>query len=670
MLRTKLVRGFLATLLTLAGCAGEAEDPSLKTPDGATEEGKEDRWNFANDPARFDGDLNYHVTDLPLEGRAERDSWPSTYWPTYEDSINTRWNGREMSPAEKYDLAFNGWTPPEGFDALRPFDRNRPAPTDWDQAYYDQLGPLARHISTNMGNRRDREAAIADTEDHRPDEWPVETWWGLCHAWVPAALLEDRPLRAVEHNGVTFEVGDMEALLIAAYNRAPADMIGGRCNLGSGDTQIERDEQGRAIAVECRDSNPGALHVIVTNFLGLQRKGFAFDRTYDYEVWNQPVVGYEITKQEEITVARANELLGLTGDTYTFNADAAKLYEINLAVNWITESHAGVTPNESSRYTRTDRYTYILEVDAEGKIIGGEYTGRSRTQHPDFLWNPRRLTRSSISSLDLDRVRMLVAMSRMPVQPPVATGSEVVATGAGVEIPDNQPAGVTSVATVSGAAGAVVGVRVQLDVTHPYVGDLALTLRHGNVERTFRNRTGGSADDIRETVDVAGFEGLDPNGEWTLVAADTARSDVGRVNSWSVTVVTDSAEMPTEPTTPTTGAQRFAGQGGVAIPDDEPNGITSTASVTGLTHGAVAIEVDIAHTYRGDLRVAVEHGGRTWTLQDQEGGNADDLVQTFALDATGDAFSGDPSGTWTLHVSDHAGADVGTLRSWAVVVTP
>lgn len=670
MHRTKLARGLLATLLTLAGCSGQAEDPSLKAPDGAIDEGKEDRWNHANDPARFDGDLNYHVTDLPLEGRAERDSWPSTYWPTYGDGINARWQSRDdLSPAEKYDLAFNGWTPPEGFDALRPFDRDRPAPTEWDQAYYQQLGPLARHTSQNMGNRADREAALADTVDHRPDEWPVETWWGLCHAWVPAALLEDRPLRAVEHNGVRFEVGDMEALLIAAYNRAPADMIGGRCNLGTGETQIERDEQGRATNVECRDSNPGALHVIVTNFLGLQRKGFAFDRTYDYEVWNQPVVGYEITKQEEITVARANQLLGLTGDTYTFNADAAKLYEVNLAVQWITESHASTQPNESARYTRTDRYSYILEVDAAGKIIGGEYTGSSRTQHPDFLWNPRRLTRSSVPYLDLDRVRMLIARSRMPVEPPPATGSEVVAMGAGVEIPDNQPSGVTSVATVSGASGAVVGVRVQLDVTHPYVGDLALTLRHGGVERTFRNRTGGSADDIRETVDVTGFEGLDPNGEWTLVAADTARADVGRVNGWSITVVTDGAAEPT-PTEPTTTAQRFAGQANVAIPDNTPAGVTSTASVSGVTAGRVSIEVDLAHTYRGDLVVAVEHGGRTWTLHDREGGNADDLVQTFTLDAVGNAFSGDPSGTWTLRVSDHADADVGTLRSWAVVVAP
>ena len=245
MLRTKLARGFLATLLSLAaGCGGGVDDPSLKTPD-AELEGKEDRWNRANDPSRFDGDLNYHVGDLPLEGRAERDSWPSTYWPTYADSINHRWLNDELSPAEKYDRAFNGWTPPEGFDALRPFDRDRPTPTSWDPAYYDQLGPLARHISANMGNRRDREAALADTEDSRPDEWPVETWWGLCHAWVPAALLEDRPLRAVEHNGVRFEVGDMEALLIAAYNRAPADMIGGRCNASTGETQVERDEQAR-----------------------------------------------------------------------------------------------------------------------------------------------------------------------------------------------------------------------------------------------------------------------------------------------------------------------------------------------------------------------------------------------------------------------------------------
>ncbi len=660
-------RTFPSILLALAtACAAAPADPGDKghTHDAAA--GKEDRWDWRNRPERFDGEFDYFLEDLPLSGTAEREAWPSTYWPTYEDSINTRWQSGELSPAQKYDRAFNDWTPSEDFHSLRPFDRSNPVPgEDWDEAYYDQLGPLATHISRNMGNGRDREMAI-EAGGRPEDDWAVETWWGLCHAWVPAALLEDRPLRAVTYNGVTFETGDMEALLIAAYNRSGADMIGGRCNLGNDeDSEVERDEHGRAVNVDCRDTNPGSLHVILTNYLGMQSRGFAMDRTYDYEVWNQPISGYEITKQEEIDIARANELLGLTGDSYSYNEDAAFLYDVKVSVKWITESHASKVPSDTARYTRTDRLSYILEVDADGKIIGGEWYGSSRNRHPDFLWNPRRITRSSVPSLNIDDVRMLIEMSRAPEVPDTPEEGALVADGqGGIAIPDNESMGVTSGATIEGGTGVVGAVSVDLAIGHTYVGDLLIELEHDGITRTVHNREGGSADDIRRTIDVIGFEGSDPNGDWTLRVSDNASRDVGTLESWSLTLVTEDG-TPTEPTEPS--AERFEGQGGVAIPDNDPEGISSTANVT-ATEGTVTVEAAITHTYVGDLEVTVAHGERSWTLHSREGGSDDDLALSVTLDATGNAFEGDPSGEWVLTVSDNANVDTGTIDGWAVVV--
>ena len=81
-----------------------------------------ERWNDANDPTGFRNiSLQYNIDSLPMSGRAEKDIWPSTYWATKEDSINVRWADGELSPAEKYDRAFNGWEPEEGFMALRPY---------------------------------------------------------------------------------------------------------------------------------------------------------------------------------------------------------------------------------------------------------------------------------------------------------------------------------------------------------------------------------------------------------------------------------------------------------------------------------------------------------------------------------------------------------------------
>jgi len=509
-------------------------------------------WNERNDPGRFDGELEYRLDALPREGRAEHAAWPSTYWPTYEDGINDRWLApSELSPAEKYDMAFNGWTPDPEFMALRPFDRNAPVPdVDWDPEYYDGLGPLARHVSEEKGNRRDREAALSN--DGAPtDEWGVETWWGLCHQWAPASMLEGRPERAVTYNGVRFEVADIEGLLIAAYEGSRYTMLGGRCE----SSDVARDERGRAIDSGCRDTNPGSFHVIMANFLGLRGQSIAEDRTYDYEVWNQPVVAFDVTRMEEIDVAKANELLNVDGVEYDYNDDAVQLFEVHASATYVTESHPSTTPAPSSDYEKRDYYTYILEVDADGHVIGGEWFGDSLYNQPDFLWMPQRAERSGLPNLDLDDVRMLVEMSRGadssaapepvedPSEPEEPTTREEPTTGGQrfvgdgmIAIPDNYATGIYSFARVpAGTSGR--SVEVHVDISHSYVGDLYVTLTSPSGDRwTLHDREGGDARDIVRTFPIDGVSSGSLAGTWQLAVSDHADADVGTLNAWELIV--------------------------------------------------------------------------------------------------------------------------------------
>ena len=90
-----------------------------------------------------------------------------------------------------------------------------------------------------------------------------------------------------------------------------------------------------------------------------------------------------------IDAAKANQLLGATGDKYAFNPDAVGFRQVKLSLRWIAESHQDLDGNLSASiddYTNTDVYEYIVELDAEGKIIGGEWIRDSRQNHPDFLW--------------------------------------------------------------------------------------------------------------------------------------------------------------------------------------------------------------------------------------------------------------------------------------------
>jgi hypothetical protein len=425
---------------------------------------------------------------------------------------------------------------------------------EFDKSYYEKLGPLASLISGRMGNGKARDGIDNDGDgeiDECDDRDGVETWFGLCHAWVPAAMLEDRPLHSVTRNGITFHTGDIEALLIAAYNRSGADMIGGRCN----DKEVKRDEQGRAVDVDCRDTNPGTLHLIMANYLGLNSISFAEDRTYNYEVWNQPIVAYEVTSMDEIELAEAATLVAQpTPDLeegeeaqpateYIHNPDAVFFYKVAASLTYITESHASTEPADQGRFERTDRYTYVLELDKDKNIIGGEWTGSSRTKHPDFLWNPKRAWQSAVPNLDLDTVRELVKLSRAPMGPePTNEGpSELTFSAEDLpEIPDNDVAGVRIELVVpSGLEGAV---ELTVKVEHPAPVDLMLGLVSPSGEK-WEVLAQGSASgrDFQTSIVLDPAPVGDLGGTWKLIASDRLSSDVGRVNAFSLKV-TKSAE--------------------------------------------------------------------------------------------------------------------------------
>ncbi|MCA9649470.1 MAG: hypothetical protein KC501_06150 [Myxococcales bacterium] len=386
-----------------------------------------DEWAFSNDPTRFRVPLETKVEALARNGTAEPRPWADTYWPTYQDGINARWQHtgdllRDLSPAEKFDAAFNGWDP-ERVRGHKPYRAeyghfHQPG----DEEYYRNLGPFARDCSMRFGNRRTREAAAAGkllpdgsakSGNEKEDFGGIETWFGLCHAWTPAAILEREPMMPVEHNGIRFEVSDIKALLIACYNQTAAILIGSR----NEDRDIALDDRGRAEKADARDVNPGAFHLLLCNLIGRDKRAFAEDRTANYEVWNQPVQEYRVTMLEKIPRRRATQLARLSGVWYRHNPKAELWYHVQLEVDYITESAASIRPNaESDEQERTDPYEYILECDAEGNVIGGEWLATSRAEHPDFLWLPLHAGAPISPYVSLDQVHLLLKKSREDVE--------------------------------------------------------------------------------------------------------------------------------------------------------------------------------------------------------------------------------------------------------------
>jgi leucyl aminopeptidase len=112
------------------------------------------------------------------------------------------------------------------------------------------------------------------------------------------------------------------------------------------------------------------------------------------------------------------------------------------------------------------------------------------------------------------------------------------------------------------------------------------------------------------------------------------------------------------------GTQTYANTDDVAIGDYAT--VYSPIAVSGRGGKAsvsTQVDVDIRHTYIGDLRVdLVAPDGSVYLLQNRSGGSADNIIRTYTLDLSAE----DLDGFWRLRVSDRGRGDTGRIDSWSV----
>jgi len=143
-------------------------------------------------------------------------------------------------------------------------------------------------------------------------------------------------------------------------------------------------------------------------------------------------------------------------------------------------------------------------------------------------------------------------------------------------------------------------------------------------------------------------------------------------NTNSTTAIVTSTTVPAACGATTTERTFRSASTPLAIPDNNATGVRASIFVApgALTSSRVKVDVDITHTFRGDLVIQViSPGGAVATLSNRAGGAADNFVAT-ALDLTAFFPAGTPaSGTWQLFVRDLAAADIGTINTFRVSIT-
>lgn len=316
--------------------------------------------------------------------------WSGDYWGIYRGSTAARYADSAFPNSKNWK---------ENFDYIS----SKPLTSLFSNSDKDMMNSLSPSEKYDLltGSKGALTAAEwKEGQNYFDSDGKVEDWMGICHGWAPAAYMVPRPTHTVEAiaaNGKTkikFYPHDLKALssLLWAKAGVSSRFIGGRCD----EKNPKKDSNGRVKIEECFDTNPGTWHMSVVNQIGVSKRSFVIDATYDYEVWNQPVVSYSYTYFNPQTREPAANLKTATIKKELFTADKFKKYRsaasnsfvgIAMDLTYISETEASSAEVDSAAddLTRTVRYMYDLEIDKTGKIVGGEWYMNA---HPDFLWTP------------------------------------------------------------------------------------------------------------------------------------------------------------------------------------------------------------------------------------------------------------------------------------------
>ena len=392
----------------------------IELNDQATDLKDSSRLTADNKPNNWVTSLFAMDTANLTSGQVLAQPWSDDYWAIYRGILGARYADRNFKAASNEDWQkFYDYTQKTA-PALKIFQEAAVVTTSdlaslsaaerADFRRLNMLSPSEKYdllvgdtsfSLTRRGWLEGKQYADQDPQ-HK-----VETWMGICHGWAPAAYMQKRPLSPVTlrtkigNKPITFFPADIKALasLMWANGSPNAKFIGGRC----GDKSPKKDPtSGRVLDQDCFDTNPGTWHLVTVNKLGVEKRSFVLDVTYDYEVWNQPMAGYSYTYFNPATMDRAANVqqAKISYDAFAPNDKFRKIREargwaggrkpayivgVAMDAEYVVETeplHLKEDKPELDALT-TARWMYDLELDEQGNILGGEWYSNA---HPDFLW--------------------------------------------------------------------------------------------------------------------------------------------------------------------------------------------------------------------------------------------------------------------------------------------
>lgn len=216
----------------------------------------------------------------------------------------------------------------------------------------------------------------------------ITSWMGLCEGSAAAGVMVNEPVKNVTYTDpiygeeIQFSPLDVKALVSLSYSEfgLKLPIVGGRCNFISTETP------------ECKSINPATWFRALRWIAGRNENTLYIDSTPTLEVWNMPILSYEMnyvnlkthkksSKFEDSLIEYENYR---SSDPYSDvrHPQTKALVGVQMMIltpSGYTESQSG--PQASKLVRRY--YVFDLELDADSKILGGEWHSDAR---PDFIW--------------------------------------------------------------------------------------------------------------------------------------------------------------------------------------------------------------------------------------------------------------------------------------------
>lgn len=237
-----------------------------------------------------------------------------------------------------------------------------------------------------------------------------------------------------------------------------------------------------------------------------------------------------------------------------------------------------------------------------------------------------------------------------------------------LSIPDHNLEGIISSLDID-EEGTIDSIEeLSVNISHTYRGDLLVSLiTRDNEVINLHQGQGGGADNLIETYNIGSIpafqrlEGKGIRGKWLLKVVDRWPRDTGTLNSWGLKIRVLGNIV------------RGSASPGIHIPDNDPQGITSTINLPARGRiKDIKVGVHISHTYIGDLTVRlVSPSDRKVTLHNRTGGTTDNIQAEYCLTShpqLRDFLGENIFGEWKLGVADHYGIDIGKLNRWEIEV--